>query len=342
MKQKKATIHDIAKKLNITASTVSRALNHNPRISDATKKAVFKMAKDLNYQPNNLAAALRKGKSKLIGVVVPKINRAFFSSVIRGVEKVADTYGYKVIVTQSSETIEKEADVINALLNARVDGIFASLVGKKTDDFQHFENVTSKGIPLILFDRTTNDLKTSQVIIDDYQGAYAATEHLIKQGCKKIAHFTNLQRFNIYKERQRGYMEALNDYNLKYDPSLVCQGNMLLEDGRKHTENLLQTGKTFDAIFSASDYAAMGAMQVLKEKNIRIPEEVALIGFSNEPFTSFTDPPLSSINQHPIEMGQASAELFFDIINNDKKKTVAQKTVLQPELIIRASSMKTQ
>ncbi len=339
MESKKATIHDIAEKLNITASTVSRALNNNPRISDATKKAVLDMARDLNYQPNNLAAALRKGKSQLIGIIVPTINRSFFSSIIRGVEEIANKLNYRVVVSQSNEDLENEIAVLNALLNARVDGVLVS-IGKNTEKFDHYKDLIKRGIPLVLFDRTTNEISTSQVVIDDFLGGYMATQHLIEQGCTKIAHFTNYQKVNIYKERYRGYVEALKDNKIPFDESLVCKGNMQLEDGRKCTEQLLSEGVEFDAIFSASDYAAMGAMQVLKEKKIRIPEDVALVGFSNEPFTSFTDPPLTTLSQFPIEMGQAAAELFFEILNDKKNKFIPQKTVLQPELIVRASSLK--
>ncbi len=340
MKPKKTTIHDIADKLNITASTVSRALNNNPRISDTTKKAVLDMAKDLHYQPNNIAAALRSGKSQLIGIIVPTINRSFFSSVIRGVEEVANTLNYRVVVSQSYEIFENEVATVNAMLNARVDGVIAS-IGKNTKNYEHYTNLIKKGIPLVLFDRTTNKIGTSQVVIDDFLGGYMATEHLIQQGCTKIVHFTSSKKVNIYKDRYRGYKEALNDYNIAFNESLVCKGNMQLEDGRIAAEQLLALNKEFDGIFSSSDYAAMGAIQILKEKGIKIPEEVAVAGFSNEPFTSFTDPALTSISQFPIEMGRAAAELFFDMLHTEKKKFIPQKTVLQPELVIRTSSLKT-
>ncbi len=339
MTSKKVTIHDIAKKLDITASTVSRALNNNPRISETTKKAVLEAARSLNYQPNNLAAALRKGKSQLIGIIVPTINRSFFSSVIRGVEEVANKLDYRVIVSQSNENVENEIALLNALLNARVDGVLVS-IGKNTEHFDHYKSLLKKGIPLVLFDRTTNEIGTSQVIIDDYLGGFQATEHLIKQGCTKIAHFTNVKLVNIYHERYRGYKNALEKYQIPFDDSLVYESNMQLDDGRECTKKLLSTGKEFDAIFSASDYAAAGAMQVLKEHHIKIPEDIALAGFSNEPFTSFTDPPLTTVSQFPIEMGQVAAESFFEILNSKKKKIIPQKTVLQPELIIRASSLK--
>lgn len=339
MKKGKATIHDIAEKLNITASTVSRALNDNPRISDNTKKQVMKMAKLLNYQPNHIASALRSGKSKLIGVVVPTANRNFFSSVVRGIEEIANNLDYKVIISQSYDDYKKEVQTVEALLNARVDGIIAS-IGKNTENFDHFKKVLDKGIPLVLFDRITNELEVSQVVIDDYLGAYQLTDHLLKQGCKRIVHFTSPKKINIYRDRMRGYEDALKEHGINFDPVLVEESNMQLEDGRKSMENIIKKGISFDAVFSSSDYAAMGAMQVLKEKGYRIPEDVMLAGFGNEPFTSFTDPPITTIDQKSIPMGHVTAETFFELMKNGKKDEVPQKTILKPELIIRKSTLK--
>ncbi|MGV3540967.1 MAG: LacI family DNA-binding transcriptional regulator [Rufibacter sp.] len=336
----KVTIHDIAEKLNITASTVSRALNDNPRISDGTKKAVLKAAKQLNYQPNNIAAALRNGKSYIIGVIVPTADRSFFASVVRGIEEIANKLNYKVIICQTYDSYEKEVQTIDALLSARVDGIIASL-GKNTENFDHYKRPQEKGIPLILFDRTVDALEVSQVVIDDYLGAYKAVEHLIKQGCRRISHFTSPSKISVFKERLRGYVDALRDYEIPYREELVVKSNLQLEDGRKGMEQLLALPELPDAVFSASDYAAMGAMQVLKERKIRVPEEVALAGFGNEPFTSFSDPALTSVNQFSLTMGRITAELFFEHLRaGADKNLVPQKTVLKPELIIRDSSLK--
>ena len=341
MKDKsKTTIHDIASKLNITASTVSRALNNNPRISEDTRKAVQKTAKQLNYQPNNIAAALRNGKSHIIGVVVPTVNRNFFASVVRGIEEIANKLNYKVIICQSYDNYDTEVQTIDALFSARVDGIIVSM-GKNTEDFSHFKRAQDKGIPLLLFDRTTDELEASQVMIDDYLGAYKTVEHLIKQGCKRIAHFTSPKKVSIFKERMRGYVEALKDNGIPFLEELVVESNLQLEDGRKSMEQLLKLDILPDAVFSSSDYGAMGAMQVLKENKIKIPEEIALAGFSNEPFTSFTDPPLTSIDQLSIPMGNVIAELFFEHLQQEgPKKNVNQKIVLKPELIIRESSLR--
>ncbi|QCR22982.1 LacI family DNA-binding transcriptional regulator [Pontibacter sp. SGAir0037] len=335
----KVTIHDIAEKLNITASTVSRALNGSSRISEVTKRAVLKAAKQLNYQPNHIAAALRNGKSHLIGIIVPTADRAFFASVVRGIEEIANSLNYKVIICQSYDNYEKEVQTVDALLSARVDGIIAS-IGKNTEDFEHFRKVQEKGIPLVLFDRTTDALEVSQVIIDDYLGAYKVVEHLIQQGCRRIAHFTSPKKVSIYKERLRGYMDALRDHDIPFEEDLVVKSNLQLEDGRSSMEQLLQMENIPDAVFSASDYGAMGAMQVLKERNIKIPEQIALAGFSNEPFTSFTDPTLTTVDQFSVTMGKVTAEQFFEHFKSKEKHHKSQKVVIKPELIIRKSTLR--
>lgn len=332
----RATIHDIARTLNITASTVSRALNNNPRISDATKKAVQKVAKQLNYQPNSIAAALRQGKSHIIGVIVPTADRSFFSSVVRGIEEVANKLNYKVIICQSYDVYEKEVQTVEMLAHTQVDGIIAS-IGKNTEKFEHFRQAQERGIPVILFDRTTEELDVSQVMIDDYLGAYKIVQHLIQQGCRRIAHFTSPKKISIYRERLRGYKDALRDHHIPFDEALVVESNMQLEGGRQSMETLLNLEEKPDAIFSASDYGAMGAMQVLKENGIKIPEEVALAGFSNEPFTSFTDPPLTTVDQLSITMGKFTAEVFFEQLKSENQE-IKRKTVLPPQIIIRGSS----
>lgn len=339
MKRERATIHDIAKKLDITASTVSRALKDHPRISEATKKAVLKAAQTLNYQPNHIAAALRNGRSKIIGIIVPTADRSFFSSVVRGIEEIANASKYNVMICQSYDNYDKEVATVEALLNARVDGIVASFA-KGTDNFDHFLKVRDKGIPLILFDRSNEDLEVSNVILDDYQGAYKAVTHLINQGCKRIAHFTGIRKISIYRERLRGYREALQDNGIPFDESLVIGSNMQLEDGIESMKKLLSLASPPDAVFSSSDYSAMGAMQVLKERRMRIPEDIALVGFGNEPFTWFSEPQLTTVDQRSKEMGNAAAEIFFEQIGAGKKPFVPKKTVLKPELIIRKSSLK--
>jgi LacI family transcriptional regulator len=339
MKKERTTIHDIARKLNITASTVSRALKDHPRISTDTKKAVWKAAEKLNYQPNHIAAALRNGRSNILGIIIPNVDRSFFSSVVRGIEEVANTAKYNVMICQTYDRYDKEVANVEALLNARVDGIIASFA-KDTIDFSHFLKVKEKGIPLVLFDRSNSDLEVSHVVTDDYLGSYKAVEHLVQQGCKKIAHFTNLRKISIYKDRMRGYREALENYKIPYNPDLVVESNLQLQDGRTSMEQLLERPERPDAIFSASALGALGAMQVLKEKNIKIPDEVAIVAFTNEQFTLFTEPALTAVDQHSVPMGNAAAEIFLDEITKSQQRFIPQKIVLKPELVIRASSLK--
>ena len=339
-KRAEITLHDIAHRLHLNTSTVSRALNNHPNVSEYTKKAVLQMARRLNYQPNNIAAALRNGKSGFLGIIVPTADKAFFASIVRGVEEVANKVGYKLVICQSYDNYEVEVQIINTLLSARVDGIITSL-GKNTTDFSHFRSISAKGIPLMLFDRTTDDLDVSQVTIDDYIGAYQTVEHLIQQGCRRIGHFTSFQRTSIFAERLRGYKDALADYGIPFCEGMVVESNLQLADGRRSMEKLLTLARRPDAVFSFSDYGAMGAMQVLKERKIRIPEEVALAGFSNDPFTEFTDPPLTTVDQQSKSMGKIVAELFFQQLNsNCNTPLIARKVVLKPEIIIRESSLK--
>lgn len=341
MKRNKVTIHDIAEKLNITASTVSRALQDHPRISDDTKKAVLKVAQKLNYQPNHIAAALRNGRSKILGIIVPNVDRSFFSSVVFGIEEVANKAGYNVMICQSHEDADKEVKTVEALMKAQVDGIIASFA-KSTEDFSHFIKIKDRGIPLVIFDRANDELGVSHVVIDDYLGAYKAVDHMIQQGCKRIAHLTSPKKISIYRERLRGYKEALLANNIPFDESLVIESNMQLEDGRKSMEKLLKLSKPVDGVFSASAFGAMGALQVCKERGVAIPKEVAIVGFSNENFTSFSDPALTTVEQHSLEMGNTAAQLFFEQLSAKAtgKKILPQKIVLTPTLVVRESSLK--
>lgn len=334
-----ATIHDIARELNITASTVSRALQDHPRISEATKKAVLKVAKQLNYQPNHIAAALRNGKSKIIGIIVPTADRSFFGAVIRGIEEVANKARYNVMICQSHDDYNKEVTTVEALLNARVDGIIASFA-KGTENFDHFAKAKEKGVPVVLFDRSYQGLDVSHVVIDDYLGAYQAVEHLIQQGCKRIAHFTSVKKISIYKERFRGYREALEAHGMPFEKELVIESNLQYDDGRTGMAQFLQMENRPDAVFSSSAYSAVGAMEVLKENNIVIPHEIALVGFSNEAFTSFCDPPLTTVDQQCMLIGNAAADIFLEQIAADAGKFVPKRIVLMPELIIRKSSLR--
>jgi|TARA_B110000305_G_C19404874_1_gene622150 LacI family transcriptional regulator len=335
--KKKSTIKDIANVLGITPSAVSKALNNNPRISEKTKIAVQQVAKNLNYQPNHLASALRKGKSNLVGVIIPRANSNFFSSVVEKMEEVLNSHGYNVIMTQSNESYEKECRNIDALLYTQVDGVIASMANE-TVELEYYQKIKSKGIPLILFDRGENDLEVDYVGIDDYMTSQMVVKHLVEQGCKRIAHIAGFQHSRIYKNRIRGYKDALVEFDLPISKDLIIESNLGIDDGRRSMKKLLELPIRPDAIYAAGDWAALGALQVLKEVGIKVPEEMALVGFSNEPFTSFVSPPISTINQHNSEIGRITAETFLDRMENPSKEVTLNKIILEAELIIRQSS----
>ncbi len=337
MANKKSTIHDIARALGVTASTVSRALNNNPRISEEMRRQVREVAARLGYEPNHIASALRRGHTDIIGVIVPTANRSFFANVVRGVQAIAQTAGYNVIICQSNDSSTEEANIIDALLRLRVDGIIAS-IARETRQFVHFRKVRQKGIPLVLFDRVNEDIGASTVVIDDQLGAYQATQHLVQQGYRRIGHFAGPQHLNIYKYRLRGYTDALEVAGMAVDGRLICTGNLDVADGRRYMESLLALSEPPDAIFSASDYAAVGAMQVLKERGISVPQDFGIVGFANELFTSFTDPGLSTVDQHSERMGEFAARLFLEEIESGAEAFLPHKTVLTPTLIVRGSS----
>ncbi len=343
MENERATIRDIAKKLNVTASTVSRALQDHPHISSKMKKSVRAVARNLNYQPNGMAAALRNGRSKIIGIIIPNVDRSFFSSVVFGIEEIATKAGYNVMICQSHEDHLKEVASVEVLLNARVDGVIASPAKDMVDD-RHFKKIKERGIPLILFDRANYNLEVSHVVVDDFLGAFNAVEHLIQQGSSKIAHFTGFGSASIFKERLRGYKEALLKNNLPFDSALVFESDLQLEDGKAIMNSIVHTGTAIDGIFSSSALGAMGALQVCKQNRISVPNQIAIVGFSNELFTSFCDPAISSVEQPSMLMGTIAAEMIFDQLKREKEDQLitSKKIVLNPKLIVRNSSMRRQ
>ncbi|MEN3324425.1 LacI family DNA-binding transcriptional regulator [Mariniflexile soesokkakense] len=335
--KKKTTIKDIASVLNISPAAVSKALHDDSRISTKTKEAVKKVAKELNYQPNHLASALRKGKSNLVGVIVPRTNSHFFSSVIQNIEEVLNKEGYNIIITQSNESYKKECSNIDTLLFTQVDGIIASMANE-TISLDYYEKIKSKGIPLILFDRGENDLNVDYVGINDYDSSHMIVEHLVQQGCKRIAHIGGYRHTRIFNNRINGYIDAIKKHDLSLDESLLIESSLTIEDGRDKMMQLLNLKNRPDAVYVAGDYAALGALQVLNENNINIPKDMALVGFGNEPFTSMVTPTISSIHQHSTEMGKLAALTFLERVKDPKTKQTLNKIILDAELIVRDSS----
>ncbi len=339
--QKKTTIYDIAKKLNIAAATVSRALNNSPKISKATIELVQNTALKMNYKQNKLALALKSGKSFNVGVIVPRINNNFFSSVIRGIEEKLYPEGFHVIICQTHDDAKLEIKNINSLINAQIDGILMSISNLEIEKDDVFNKlIKTKNIPIVFFDKKKHIKGISSVTIDDFKGGYDSTKHLIDQGCKRIAHLTNNRSFEIYKNRYQGYVQALQDNGLELDENLIIESRSNLEDGRIAARKLLDLKKRPDAIFSSSDFSALGAIQEIKKRGLKIPEDICVSGFSNEPFTKFMELPITSVDQFPLEMGKEAAQVFLDQVNSGEPNKVSKNVILTPELIIRKSSLK--
>lgn len=337
----KITIYDIAKKLNITAATVSRALNNNPKIKESTRDLVIKTAESMNYKQNKLALALKSGRSNNIGVIVPRIDSNFFASVIRGIEDELQPQGYQVIICQTHESAKRENENLYTLIDAQVDGIIMSVTDVTSENDAAFRYVLEKNVPLIFFDRSRHIDGVSSVTINDFKGGYIATQHLINEGCKTIAHFSGDQSFDIFKNRFLGYKQALEDHGMTFKEEYVIHTKSSLEAGKEAVEKLLQLETPPDAIFSASDFAALGAIQELKERNINIPQDFCVAGFSNEPFTKFMELSITSVDQSSLEMGKMSAKVFLEQVDKTDTIKIEKKVVLAPELHIRKSSSRT-
>lgn len=339
MENNKVTIHDIAKELNIDSSTVSRALSDNPRVKQKTKDRILEKAHEMGYQRNLLASSLRNNKTNTIGVIVPRISRHFFSSAIAGIEETAYEAGYNVIICQSLEQLNREQKIANTLLANRVDGVLIS-VSMETTNSDYLQKFKKNGTPLVFFDRHCDIPGNSNVVIDDFQGGFDATEHLILQGCQKIAHFSGPQELEIYKNRFKGYKSALEKHNIELDNNLVISSKLMELDGIESAKKLLSQTIPIDGIFSANDTAAISALQYLKGEGIKIPEDIAIVGFSNEPISSVIEPSLTTIDQPGFEMGKIAANLLLEQINNKLGTIVAETITLKPVLIKRNSSKK--
>jgi len=336
----KATITDIAKELNTTPATVSRALSNHPRISAKTKKSVHEAALKLNYKRNGIASSLRSGKTHLIGVMIPSAEINFFGSVVHGIESVANSNGYGVLLFQSNEQKDYEKKGLENFIAARVDGILVS-IAKDTIDYSHFFEIKSRGVPIVFFDRTNDDLGLDTVVIDDYKGAFLATEHLISQGYKRIAHISGPKHLKNFHDRLKGYMEALQNNGINVDHSLIYNGNISIESGREGTKHLLSLQDPPDAIFATEDFTALGVIKELKETGIAVPKQFGVVGFANELFGEHITPTLSTVDQQTIQMGKSALNLLLNIIEKKEIDSHSkQKIVLDPLLIVRESSRK--
>ncbi|MBE9583734.1 LacI family DNA-binding transcriptional regulator [Mucilaginibacter sp. JRF] len=336
--KKRTTIYDIAEKLNITASSVSRALNNSSHVNEETKKLVLKTAAELNYKRNILASNLRKGESKTIGIVVPRINQNIFSNVIAGIEETTYSKDYNLIICQSNESHEKEVKSINALINQHVDCIVIS-VAAEGNDYSHLQNVIDHGIKLIQFDRVADELETLKVLNDNHQASLEGITHMIEQGYKRIALLEGPQNLDIFRQRKQGYLEALKLHNLPVIDELIIENAWTKELGADATRKLLSLAEPPDAIFaSTSDFSALGVLEVATSMGIKVPSELGILGYSNEPFTELTSPSITTIDQFSHYMGKTIANLYFQESENKESPVVPRTISVKPKLIIRAST----
>jgi LacI family transcriptional regulator len=336
MKSGLVTIKDIARELKISPSTVSRALKNHPDISEDTKRAVNKLAEKLNYQPNAVALSLKQRRSNTIGVIIPEIVHYFFSSVISGIEDVAYDAGFNVVICQSNEMYEREVANSKTLLASRVDGILVS-ISKETKEYKHLYNLRDNGVPLVFYDRVVPDFDADQVIIDDFDAAYRATKHLIDTGRKRIAHFAGPQNLLIGKNRKEGYLKALEEAGLNARENWIFDADTF-EKARLAALDIVGKGMEFDGIFAVNDLTAIGAMQSLQKRGVKIPGEIAIVGFSDGRFSGITDPTLSSVDQHGYEMGTIATGMLLKRIMSAEKDFPFETKVLNANLIVRGSS----
>ncbi|HYE56461.1 MAG TPA: LacI family DNA-binding transcriptional regulator [Chitinophagaceae bacterium] len=335
--EKEVTIYDIAKRLKISPTTVSRGLQDHPAISKKTKKRIFELADEIGYRTNHFARNLRSQKTNTLGVIVPRLNSYFMSSIIAGIEQVANSQGYSLLISQSSETCEKEAASAKTMFNSRVDGLLVSLA-YDTSELTHFDSFFKKNVPVIFFDRVMEHKNSTSILVDNRQAGYQATKHLIEQGCRRIAHITAMPKQNVYKDRLRGYKDALSDAKIKFREDHVLITNLSQDAGAEAAEAILKLKP--DGVFVSNDSCAVGCMLALKQAGIRIPEDIAFVGFNNDPVSKVIEPNLTTINYSGHEMGQVAARHLINHLNGTSPIDNTNTIILRSELIVRQSSLK--
>jgi len=335
--KKRVTIHDIARKLNTTASTVSRALQDHPRISKEMRRKVQQTAREMNYRPDEMAVNLRKRQRNILGVIVPQVDRHFFARVIRGIEEEAGKQGYHILIGQSYEQVEREVHLLEKMGKGVVEGLLIS-VSLQTKNYEHIQRLIRQEVPLVFFDRVPEEISADSVVIDDYDAAFRVTEHIIRSGCRNLAHFAGPSHINIYRERSNGFLAALNQYHLVINTDWMLNNVLTREAGYKAMEFLWRNRKKPDAIVSSGDYSALGALLWCKENKISIPGQMCITGFANEPFTSLITPGMTSVEQHGFEMGKKAASLLLERVQGKYTGKEVRRVIIPSEVLIRESS----
>lgn len=333
------TIKDIARKFNCSPSTVSRALNNDPSTNELTRLHIQQFAKDVGYQRNSVSLSLLNRHTNSIGIIVPHMVGCFYPALIDGIESILEGSGYTITIFQSRESYNTEMAGIEAMLANRVDGLFVAL-SRTTTQFTHFEKVVQRGVPLIFVDRDCKGFQANKVLVDDYEGAFKAVEHLIQTGRKRIAHLKGSDNISVSFHRLDGYLKALRKYGLPVRDELIVPAGFTTDGGEAAARCLLNKEIHFDAVFAANDNIAIGAMHLISKSGYRIPEDIAIVGFDNEPHSAYLNPPLTTVSQPVYEIGQQAAQLFLQQASSERASTDLEKVVLSSRLIVRESSLR--
>jgi LacI family transcriptional regulator len=337
--KKDITIYDLAKDLHISPATVSRALNNHPSVNKNTKKKIFTRAQELGYQSNTFASNLRRQRTNTIGVIIPHLNSVFVSSAIAGMEKVANAAGFTLLISQSLETAQKEISNSHTLFNNRVDGLLVSLA-IDTENIDHFEPFIKKGIPLVFFDRVFDDKRCTSIVIDNVKAGFEATSHLIRQGCRDIVHITNKLNRNVYADRLRGYQLALLENKIPFrEENLIITNLGQEEDRLAAAQQILQRRPLPQAIFAANDAVAVNCIRVFKQAGLRIPEDIAIIGFNDEAIATVIEPNLTTVQNPGYEMGEIAARHLINHLTGHQDINTTNAIILRSDLVIRKSSL---
>jgi len=337
--KKEITIYDIARKLDVSTATVSRALNNSKSISEKTRKKINEVARELGYRHNNFAKNLRKQKSHTIGVIIHELVSSFTTSVLGGIEKMTTEAGYDMIIAHSSEQMEKEVKNANNLFHKRVDGIIASLAFN-TDNLDHFMPFVDKDIPLVFFDRVEDSFQSTKVIIDNYKGGFEATNHLIQQGCKNIAIVTGPQLRNVYKRRFLGYRDALLDAGFNFREDFVLINELDYQSGIEAAKQILKLKPIPDGVFVTNDLTAASFIKAIKDMGKSVPEDIAVVGFNNDNISLIIEPELTTVNYNGFLMGEVAATQLINHLLGKTDVSQLSTIIVHSELIIRKSSLK--
>ncbi|WP_077921806.1 LacI family DNA-binding transcriptional regulator [Spirosoma sp. 209] len=337
MQQHLPTIVDIAQQLGISKSTVSRALTGHPNVNSKTRQRVLDLAEQLDYQRNQLAISLLTSQTRTIGIIVPEFLSFFFPKVIIGAQEVLAEAGYNVVICHSNESYETEVTNARALMASRVDGLLVSHT-KDTRNFDHFRIFQRKGIPVVFFNRVCEDMSVSKVTVDDYEGAFQAVEHLIQTGRRRIAHLAGPDSLPNSRHRLNGYRDALRHYQIPEEAELVISYDLTLEKANIYVNHLLNLPQPPDALFAVNDPTAIEALKVIKGRGLRIPDDIAIVGFSNDPASALVEPGLTTVAQPVSEIGQQSARLLLRQLAAEAGAE-PETVVLPTELIVRSSTV---